>query len=185
MKKQPEVTEQTKKNLKDAFCRLYTKMPIEKISINKIATAAGYNRSTFYLYYNDIYDIRSAVEQDILDSIRENIEAENHKDNIPFLQHVMKIYEQNELELQAVMGKYGDQSFVSSFKQGVVSMGLDVGIASNHPYYPYAVEYHVSVILSMFQLWVSRGKDIPADELFLLTDSLYRSGLSYLSKEEK
>lgn len=57
MRKQPEVTEQTKTNLRTAFWELYKEKPIEKITIKEITDAAGYNRGTFYLYYKDVYDL--------------------------------------------------------------------------------------------------------------------------------
>lgn len=57
MKKQPQITEQTKACLREAFWTLYTKKPIEKISIKEITDLAGYNRGTFYLYYKDVYDL--------------------------------------------------------------------------------------------------------------------------------
>ena len=62
MKKQPQITEQTKANLRSAFWTLYTRKPIEKISIKEITDLAGYNRGTFYLYYNDVYDLFSQIE---------------------------------------------------------------------------------------------------------------------------
>lgn len=70
MKKQPQITEQTKANLKDAFWKLYTEKPIEKISIKEITDLAGYNRGTFYLYYKDVYDIFSQIEDELLDKIK-------------------------------------------------------------------------------------------------------------------
>ena len=51
MKKQPQITEQTKDNLRSAFWTLYSSKPIDKITIKEITDLAGYNRGTFYLYY--------------------------------------------------------------------------------------------------------------------------------------
>ena len=50
MKKQPQVTEQTRANLREAFWNLYAERPIERISVREITDRAGYNRATFYLY---------------------------------------------------------------------------------------------------------------------------------------
>ena len=55
MKKQPQVTEQTRANLREAFWNLYAERPIERISVREITDRAGYNRATFYLYYHDVY----------------------------------------------------------------------------------------------------------------------------------
>ena len=69
MKKQPEVTEKTRQVFVDVFCDLYCKKPIEKISIQEITNKAGYNRSTFYQYFSDIYELLAFVENDVLDYI--------------------------------------------------------------------------------------------------------------------
>lgn len=69
MKKQPHITEQTKNNLRIAFWSLYAQKPIEKISIKEITELAGYNRGTFYLYYNDVYDLLDQIEEEILGKI--------------------------------------------------------------------------------------------------------------------
>lgn len=62
-------TEQTKNNLRIAFWSLYAQKPIEKISIKEITELAGYNRGTFYLYYNDVYDLLHQIEEEILGKI--------------------------------------------------------------------------------------------------------------------
>ncbi len=73
MKKQPQITKQTKANLREAFWILYTEKPVEKISIKEITELAGYNRGTFYLYYKDVYDILTQIENYILDKIQEAV----------------------------------------------------------------------------------------------------------------
>ena len=70
MRKQPEVTEQTKANLRTAFWSLYKEKAIEKITIKEITDAAGYNRGTFYLYYKDVYDLFNKIEEELLEEIR-------------------------------------------------------------------------------------------------------------------
>ena len=71
MKKQPEVTAKTKKAFTDAFCELYSQKPIEKISVQEITNMAGYNRSSFYQHFRDVYDLLDYLEKDVLDSMRQ------------------------------------------------------------------------------------------------------------------
>lgn len=70
MKKQPQVTEQTRANLTQAFWELYLDRPIEKITVREIAERAGYNRATFYLYFRDVYDLFEQLEEEILFQVR-------------------------------------------------------------------------------------------------------------------
>jgi len=57
MKKREHITRQTKQNIVDAFWELYCEKRIEKITIKDITIKAGYNRSTFYEYFNDSYEV--------------------------------------------------------------------------------------------------------------------------------
>ncbi len=56
----------TKGIIKDAFFELYEENKIEKISIKDITRNARINRSTFYLYYRDIYDLLESIENEFL-----------------------------------------------------------------------------------------------------------------------
>ena len=62
MKKNPKITGQTRENLLQAFWSLYRQKKIEHITIQDITTKAGYNRSTFYEYFVDIYDVLNRLE---------------------------------------------------------------------------------------------------------------------------
>ena len=74
MNKRPELTEQTKRNLRTAFWSLYAQKPLEKISVREITALAGYNRGTFYLYYQDVYDLLNQIEDELLDELQQLLE---------------------------------------------------------------------------------------------------------------
>ena len=75
MKKQPQITEQTKDKLRSAFWTLYSSKPIDKITIKEITDLAGYNRGTFYLYYKDVYDILASIEAELLQASEQILET--------------------------------------------------------------------------------------------------------------
>lgn len=49
-------------------------VPLEKLSIQKVATAAGLNRTTFYLHYEDMQDLLHKLMIEIVDEL--NIQVE-------------------------------------------------------------------------------------------------------------
>ena len=120
MKKQPHITEQTKTCLRDAFWQLYSEKPIEKITIKEITELAGYNRGTFYLYYKDVYDILSQIEQDILDNIRLAVDVIQQKDpedftnNLSIFVELMQTYSKYSTVL---LGDNGDPLFTTQLKE--------------------------------------------------------------------
>ena len=96
MNEQPAIQERTKQNLTEAFWSLYKEKPIEKISIREVTAKAGYNRSTFYLYYDDIYAIREKLEQQVLEKLSARLRAlppEEPSDSI-LLNNIFKLYKE-------------------------------------------------------------------------------------------
>ena len=62
-------TDRTEKILKDTFVQALKKMPIEKIQVKTLCNLRGFDRSTFYRHYEDIYDLLSSVEDDLVDEL--------------------------------------------------------------------------------------------------------------------
>ncbi len=69
MRKQPEVTDATRKAIMDAFWEIYQTTPIDKISVKHITDAAHIHRSTFYRYFTDIYQVLNELEQEVMEEI--------------------------------------------------------------------------------------------------------------------
>ena len=182
MNKQPNITEKTKNTIVRAFCEIYETTPIDKIYVKDVMSVAGYNRSTFYQYFEDIYSLCDFVENDILETIRLRINESGNNENA-----LVEIFEQKEYYLRALLGKYGSIRFLDRLKKEIlphIKLNLDTmspGIQ------PYIEEFHIYTTLSLFRLWLSRNKDISQQELFGLIHTLYNSGyrgLTYGNTEE-
>lgn len=52
-------TRKTKNAIENAFIELLQKKSIDKIKISEIVDGANVNRSTFYVHYFDVYDLRT------------------------------------------------------------------------------------------------------------------------------
>ena len=78
----------TKKNINDAFFELRKKKSIEKISVKELSELAMINKATFYLHYNNIYDLSARLEDELIDRIIDSVRGIN-----PFRSHgEMKIF---------------------------------------------------------------------------------------------
>lgn len=51
----------TEKAITDTFIKLLNKKPLDKITIKDLVDECGINRSTFYYYFDDIYDLLNHV----------------------------------------------------------------------------------------------------------------------------
>lgn len=65
----------TKHSIKESFIQLMEEIGFTKINVKKIIERAGVNRSTFYLHYQDKFDLLNQVEDEFLDGYKKVIES--------------------------------------------------------------------------------------------------------------
>ena len=159
MKKQPEITEQTRKNIVMAFCKLYEQKPIEKISVKDVINLAGYNRSTFYEYFTDVYALLKYIEDDVINYIKAKMNNETR----------------SPADLLTLFSAKED---CIHFQDRLKNEFMQISNESDNSLQPYLAEFHMMVSLSMYRLWLKNNKDISLDELSSLIHSLYTSGIS-------
>ena len=109
MKKESENSTQTKENLTQAFWSLYKLKKIEQITIKEITDKAGYHRSTFYLYFVDIYDVLEQLEDSLLEHIEMNIIHNLDRDmGEDLAQTISTIYDEMGEYISVLLGENGD-----------------------------------------------------------------------------
>lgn len=81
-KKEDRRTVYTKKIIRESLYELMEEKPLNKISVTQICEKADVNRSTFYSYYTDIYDLHQKIikeffelQHGIVKEIREILES--------------------------------------------------------------------------------------------------------------
>lgn len=177
MKKQPEVTNKTKKAFMDAFCEMYTQKPIERISVQEITNKAGYNRSSFYQHFCDIYDLLDYLESSILSSLNQKLHGGDEG-----IHEILSLSDEKSLYLNALFGNFGSNHFLERLKASIPFESHGLNISKDDPLTPYLMEFHLSTVLSLFRLWYQREKDLPQEELFKLMQRLYTNGVSAILK---
>ena len=65
----------TKKLLRQSLCELMKQKPFKNITVSDIVRQADINRGTFYAYYQDVYDLREKVENEMTESLKQIIES--------------------------------------------------------------------------------------------------------------
>jgi AcrR family transcriptional regulator len=180
MKKQPEITEKTRQSFIGVFCELYCQKPIEKITVQEIANKSGYNRSTFYQYFTDVYDLLSFVENDILGFIREKLKNTERVDTKP--RDLLLLFEEKGAYLDALLGDYGNIRFIEKLKVEFFNDGQNYCFPKDNSATPYLLEFQISTSFSLLRLWQRRRKDLPPDKLLSLIDMLFTSGISSVIK---
>jgi len=122
MNKQPEVTEQTRTNLLEAFWALYAEKRIERITVKEIVAKAGYNRGTFYEYFSDVYQCLERIEARALPSLEELPPLSGGDDSAPVVfASFIQLYREKFKYYDVLLGERGDPSFQRKLIDGIKS----------------------------------------------------------------
>jgi len=180
MKKQPEITAQTRENLIQAFWGLYRQKKIEHITIKNITTRAGYNRSTFYEYFVDIYDLLNQFEDSLLEYLKEEIlDSLEGGLNDDIIQKLADVYESKGDYLGILLGENGDPNFVKKLK--TVMRSSLVGtfrLPEKEIHTSYIFEFGMSAIIGTVTHWYHSKRDLPPKEMVRLLRSMLERGIT-------
>ncbi len=120
MHKQVEITEQTKQNLIEAFWSIYITKRIERITVKEITNRAGYNRGTFYEYFQDVYEVLEVIENLSLPTLDELPPLIDVNTNSPtFINSLMALYQQKYKYYNHLLGENGDPAFQRKLKNSL------------------------------------------------------------------
>jgi AcrR family transcriptional regulator len=171
-KKQPEITMMTKQIIKDSFWELYKEKKIENITVKDITQKAGFNRTTFYAYFTDVYDVLEQIEDDFMPGIEHlpPIDA-TREHSIDYLINIFSIYEKNSAYYSVLLSENGDPRFALKMKNVFKSMMTEaiknrVNISPEEM--DYALEFLAGATLSIVKHWYDQGKNIPMHQLIPL-----------------
>lgn len=120
MHKQAEITEQTRQNLIEAFWSLYLTKRIDKITVKEITNKAGYNRGTFYEYFQDIYEVLEVIENLSLPTLDELPPLVDFNTNSPtFINSFLELYQDKYKYYNHLLGDNGDPAFQRKLKNSL------------------------------------------------------------------
>ncbi len=63
----------TKRSIKNAFIKLRSQKPLERISVKELAELAEISKATFYLHYHDIYDLSDHLQKEVIQNILDSL----------------------------------------------------------------------------------------------------------------
>lgn len=183
----------TRQNLVDAFWQLYCKKKIEKITVKEVCDLAGYNRSTFYAYFTDVYEILEEIEEQtvatedfkkiILNELfhGEHFQADRKK---IVLTSVIDFFEKNRTYLPILLNcdPFFRQKLLKKLTPAVLSMYKQL-TPQEMLEVKYLMEYQSAAMLSTISKWYTDGKDMPMEQFLELLLAVTTNGIQYeLSK---
>ncbi|MCD8141711.1 MAG: TetR/AcrR family transcriptional regulator [Clostridiales bacterium] len=134
MRKQPEVTDATREAFVNAFFQLAAQKAINRIAIREITTLAGYNRTTFYRYFGDVYALVEYAEDEFLQGVREAVEARSAEGPIGednFFEVIISCFHNSKDRVVILMSEQNRAHFLRKIEENVT--GFLYGAHNNMP----------------------------------------------------
>ncbi len=103
----------TRMALRESLLSLLQQYPLNKITVSRICEQADVNRSTFYLYYKDAYDLMDQIETELYEQISQALEGTSYMlPNVEMLQRIYEIIYKNRDLCRILFGEFGDKVFL-------------------------------------------------------------------------
>lgn len=182
-KKEDRRVRYTKKAIKESFLELFEKKPLEKISVTEICNNADINRGTFYSHYSDPYDLKRALEEEFLETVKARIMecTDNGRESITAAQTLCILKENKDL-CRVFTGANGD------FESLIRIVGTQ---ASNHmsKLFSYVEEIApknaeclqlmlASCITSIIKYWLDNDMEQDPELIAESIEKFFKNGLS-------
>ncbi len=185
MKKQPEKTKKTKESIINSFWELYKTTHISKITVKNITDGAGVFRSTFYLYFTDVYAILEDIENKIItdwEIMFTKIIDEGHQELA--LDMITDFYEQDGEYLSILFDHNGDPAFQKKIKDIMrPKMFLMFGIDDSNLKMHLAFEFIISAMFGYLTAWYKNSDKFSAKEAVELLRTLTSSNIPCITSK--
>ncbi|MCM1507967.1 MAG: TetR/AcrR family transcriptional regulator [Ruminococcus flavefaciens] len=155
MKKQNQRVRITKMIFQESLIKLMMKKSLSEITVTELCDSAELNRSTFYKYYGNVYDIIDEIKADIYEKIGKYISEINSSGETNAINMVYKIlcYIQNNCELHKSLLKHNSDSIINiiSFIVDYIIENTNLVLSEKSEY---CVEYVIMGSLGIIKKWL-------------------------------
>lgn len=176
----------TKKLIRQGLTELAKTKNITKITVKELTDLIDINRGTFYLHYNDIFDLVDSLENELYDEFSQIIESITidvlKESPIDVLEKCCVFVKRNADVFGMLVGEHGDAQFV--YKIGTLTNDKIYGMFSkiypkmNLEKYDLAYEYCKYGIMGLIYAWLSKHPEAEPRQVAQLWFSMLSMGLS-------
>lgn len=178
MKKRPEITAATKENFQLAFLELCEAKPIKHITVKEITEKSGYNRSTFYQYFNDTNDVLNQVEESVLSTVEKYFQNITDVTSENMVQRIADLYDTQGNSIVLLLGENGDPTFSSKLKNVVRRYVSDIfHIYTSNLKVECVFEFVTSGILAAITHWYKNERKMSTQEIVSIIRPILLNGV--------
>lgn len=175
-----EMNEKTKENIQNSFLQLLKEKPFMKVSVRDITTIAEINRGTFYLHYEDKYDLLQQIEENLLQGF--NLHLQRLKPDVLLLEaekgqvsalavEVFRYIQTNGERFQVLLGENNHLGFHKRLKQFFIHH-FGEKMVQNQTFFQdltiqkdYLSAFATSAFLGLIEQWLDNSLAQSPDEM--------------------
>ena len=185
----------TKKLIKTALSELIQEKGFDHVSITDLTQRANINRGTFYLHYQDKYDLLEKFENEVLDDINTNAEnfiksikdidflGEDFSNEIkPFINKIFTYIKENYIIMKVILGPKSDMRFQNKIKKALnillTEKGWDNYFDSQNTFVSkdYFISYLLSAHIGVIRQWIDSGMNESAENMAEMISKMFFLG---------
>ena len=173
----------TRSLLQQSLIQLMTEKEIKDITVKELAESANITRGTFYLHYNDIYDILRSMEYELFTEFNEILSKsfDNNGNRLSpeeILANIFSFLDRHRDAAKVMMGPHGDIAFVNRLKDLVKERIYSVLTQKETIcQYDYAEAFAVSGCIGVIETWLHQSSPLPPDEMAKICSDMLIRGL--------
>ncbi|MCD8328223.1 MAG: TetR/AcrR family transcriptional regulator [Ruminococcus sp.] len=182
MNKKTAASDNTRKKLKEAFLELYADGGISGITVGAITKKAGYNRSTFYNYYDDITSMLDEIENTLIADMKPKI-TKAFSNGIPMdlnavFPMMFSVFEQYSYTLYILLVRNSNIDFRKRLKrmlQEPLKEAFKDHLSTEQS--EYVLTFVVSSGLGLIEYWYETDKKSSPEDFMTICHSLIANGV--------
>lgn len=175
----------TRSMLLQGLIRLMGEKDIKDISVKELSDLVDINRGTFYLHYNDIYDMLNKIEDELFVEFNEILdrsfgEGAPMASPVPSLLNIFRFLDKNRDLVRVMIGPHGDLAFVNRLKELVKERlrNLLEDRAGRGQGFEYYSPFIVSGCIGVIETWINSPEPEPPEVMSRLLGNMIGQGLA-------
>lgn len=179
----------TKKALLQSLTELMREKKISNITVKELTDLADVNRSTFYLYYKDVFDMVEQIETEMLEEFKRVFEKLRKESKIfrkemstytslvSFFTYIFEYVKDNSDMCKILLGPDGDSSFIDKFKKAIIQTDPPFDESIQKIKIHYLRPFIISGCIGVIQQWLMDNLNVsPKDMAVIITEMIPKSG---------
>jgi len=188
-------TLKTQLNIIDTYLGLMETKDFDKISVRSLVEKANISRGTFYLYFDDVYDLTNAIEDYLLNNIpfpsRADQQCHKSTPNPPTIKICeasdwerkwFEFYYEHKHIFNPLLGIHGDQGFrvrLKKFLVAAITVQMNKDNMPDDSYRKYFLNIFPDLFILLAQNWTTEKSPTADLEQIISIISTMRIGAIY------